>query len=125
MRRKQLAIFGLLMLALATMVFAADTKPADKPLNMTGSVKSIDAQARTIVLEQGGKTDTFKLASTATIDNQNTHKPITLDQLKVGERVQVHYTMSGADRMASKVEVLPVSQASTSSHPKPGTPKTK
>jgi len=107
------------------MVFAADTKPADKPLNMTGSVKSIDAQARTIVLEQGGKTDTFKLASTATIDNQNTHKPITLDQLKVGERVQVHYTMSGADRMASKVEVLPVSQASTSSHPKPGTPKTK
>jgi Cu/Ag efflux protein CusF len=130
MTKKQLALVALatVITAAAMGIFAADTKsrPAEtKSLEMTGSVKSIDAKARTVVVDTGGATDTFKLASTATIDQQSSHKALSLDQLKVGDRVQLHYSMSGTDRLASKVEVLPVSQASTSSHPKPGTPKTK
>ena len=58
MRRNQLAILGLAVLVTAATVFAAETKP----LEMTGSVKAIDAKARTVSIDTGSATDTFKIA---------------------------------------------------------------
>ena len=121
MRRNHLAILGLAVLVAGATAFAAETKP----LEMTGNVKAIDVKARTVSIDTGSATDTFKLASSVAIDQQSTHKALTLDQLKVGDRVQVHYTMSGQDRMASRLDVLPTSQAANTppSTPRPGTTK--
>jgi len=108
------ALVGSVLLAAAA-TFAAE--PA-KSHEATGTVKSIDAKARTVVLDTGSATETFLLSSYALIEQSSPHKTLSLNDLKVGERVRVDYTMNGNDRRASKVEVLETKVASASTKPK-------
>jgi len=81
-------------------------------------VKSIDAKNRTIVVDTGSATESFKLESSAAIEQSSPHKMLAFADLKTGERVQVYYTMSGSSRLASKLEVLPVKTAANIEKPK-------
>ena len=82
MRKIILPVAALAFAASATLAFAASKTD-------TGPIKTIDAVAGSITLDDG---NTFKLAKT-----------IKVASLKVGEKVVVTYTMQGSNMVASKV----------------------
>jgi hypothetical protein len=112
------AMFGVLALAVLFASVAAFAASPAKSQEISGTVKSIDTKNRTVVVDTGSATETFKLESWAAIEQSNPHKALTFADLKTGERVQVHYTMNGSSRLASKLEVLPQGVASNTGKPK-------
>lgn len=94
-------------LTLAVVSAMAAPAAAAKNQEATGTLKSIDSAARTIVVDTSSGTHTFKLEAKAAIMEEVGSKNLTLSALKTGERVRVAYTTSGKDMLASKLWVLP------------------
>jgi len=74
------------------------------PHTTRGWVSAVDVSAKTIKVK--GKNDevTFKLEDNGKVMEQS--KAATFADLKPGEHVLIHYTGSGADRVASLVDIL-------------------
>ena len=99
-------ILGLYAFAALT-VSAADATAAQ---TKDGIVKSIDAKAKTFVLQRDPRPLTFKFtdATTYTIDGKEAKMD---DSLKVDAKVVVTYTRDGEERTATKVEVTTKKEA--------------
>ncbi len=81
---------------------APAAKPAEHSMRAEGVISSVDATAKSLVVKEGSKTLTFNIGS-ATLTAKG--KPVTIAELKAGEKVEVHYTGSGASLTASSVVV--------------------
>ena len=104
MKSRHVAVLSLILLGLFTA--AALAAPADN--SKTGTIKSVDAKAKTFVnAVTGGRDLTFTVNDKTTITLDG--KESTFDAaIKVANKVTVSYTRSGEDRIATKVEVTAV-----------------
>jgi len=109
MRKRVTIVLALLALCAASVALAAYPP---KSHEATGTVKSIDAKTRAVVVDTGSASETFTLEASATIEQSSPHKALTLADLKPGQRVQLHYAMNGPTRTVSRLEVLPDRMAS-------------
>jgi len=108
------------ILTLASIVGAgAALAAAPKNHETIGTVASIDAAHRTLVIDNGTVREAMELEAGAAILTEATGKSLTLEQLKVGERVKAEFTLVGSDRMVSKLEVLPAHEHARLTEPKP------
>jgi hypothetical protein len=82
MRKIIFPVAAVAFVAASTLAFAASQSD-------TGAIRTIDAKAPSITLDDG---KTFKLA-----------KSFKVGSLKVGEKVVVTYSTKGSDMLASKV----------------------
>lgn len=86
--------------------FAAPTKSqaAATAQTVVGEISAVNAQSMTFSVKTKDQTENFTLAKQASLISQG--KTIHLADLKVGERVEVSYTLDGAARRASSVHVV-------------------
>lgn len=98
------ASLSIALLLACTVAFAADTPTAPAAQTKTGTVKSVDAAAKTFVMQRDPRPLTFTVTDKTVITLDGAAS--TFDAaLKEGLKVEVTYTTSGQDRTASKVAV--------------------
>ncbi len=92
---------GILALA-ATTAFAA---PAKKESWATGQIGSVNTAARSVVVKQGKHEMTFNLVPDATLTQGATTIQLAELAADTGKTVKVRYTLSGATKLADRVQV--------------------
>ena len=103
-------IASLAMAALAFTVPAraegTNTPPAkpEKPKShqFTGVIESVDAKAGTLALKQRDDVKTFKTTAKTKVSTEE-KKEAELADLKVGDKVVVHYIKDGDDMIAQRI----------------------
>lgn len=107
MRASWIGLAAVMMVCLATVAWAADAKPAGmKPGEpKTGTVKSVDAAAKTFVMVREPRPLTFTVddKTTFTLDGK---EATFLAAVKPGFKVTVAYNRSGETRLATKVDAI-------------------
>ncbi|HRC85010.1 MAG TPA: hypothetical protein PK413_05320 [Thermoanaerobaculia bacterium] len=103
------AALALVAFTLPSLAATGSAKPAAAPSahaakTAVGELATIDAAAKSLSVKVKGKTDSFTLAPNATITMNG--KPAQISDLKVGEKVEVTYTVQGTSMVASNVTVL-------------------
>ena|SRR5437870_799338 len=95
-------------LAVALPARAADEKKAEKPetpkkRQYTGEVTKVDAAGKSITVKKGeGDEKTFGVADKAKVATKD-KEAAELSDLKVGDKVTVHYTEEGGKDVAHKI----------------------
>ena len=92
-------------LAVALPARAADEKKAEKPKKQqyTGEVTKVDAAGKSITVKKGeGDEKTFSVADKAKVATKD-KEAAELSDLKVGDKVTVHYTEEGGKDVAHKI----------------------
>ena len=91
------------MLGIAAASFGAPAKVTEAWA--TGSLEKFDATAQSVVVKQGTHEMTFALGTEARL--MEGKKTLQTSDLTgdIGRRVKVRYTMSGATRLADRIEV--------------------
>ena len=91
------------MLGIAAASFAAPAKPVEAWA--AGSLEKYDATAKSVVVKQGTHEMTFALGTDAQfMEGKKTLQSSDLNG-DIGRHVKVRYTMSGATRLADRIEV--------------------
>ena len=83
----------------------------------SGTVKFVDPRAMMLTLDTYAGLESFKVGESPSITGSSGRK-LRLADLKAGEHVRVHYTVSGKERRVSTIELLseqPVTAAATGS----------
>jgi hypothetical protein len=96
----------ILTLSLCSLAFAAE----DVATAVTGTVKKVDAGAKTVVVKAAdGSEHTFHVAKSTAVHGADATAAGTKDAmhgLKEGSEVAVHYTVKGTEKTASEVDHL-------------------
>jgi hypothetical protein len=104
MSRIIIALALALVVSFTVGTYAADKKKDAGANNKEGTIKSVDAKAKTFVLDLPNRPLTFTVNDKTTITLDD--KASTFDAaIKPDLRATVAYTRSGEDRIATKVEV--------------------
>ncbi len=69
----------------------------------TGSIRAIDPKDQSLVLEKRGLNSHFRLGTDCQYFGNN-NQPGTLNDLKIGQRVTVHYVRANQGRIAERIE---------------------
>ncbi len=108
-----LSAFALLGLAVTAATADESSSPAavsdegskaEAAKKVVGELTAVDADAKTLSVKSGEKVQNFVLDQAATLTDDG--KPIQLTDLKVGEKVEVSFKVSGFTMTATRVEVL-------------------
>lgn len=75
-----------------------------KSESAVGSITSLDANTNTLVLKEKSKSETFSVPATANITSHG--KEIKLGDLKVGEKLEVAFTLQGNVKTATHITLL-------------------
>ena len=80
-------------------------KKAEKPQQhqATGKITAVDAKAGTITIDHKKESKTFAVASDVKFGSEGDTVKMTIADLKVGDKVTIHYTEDGGKMMAHKV----------------------
>ncbi len=83
----------------------AEEKKAEKPKphESTGVIESVDAKAGTVTIKHKKESVTFTAAADIKFGHKGEKVAMTIADLKVGDRVTVHYTEEGDKKIAHKV----------------------
>ena len=98
-------ISSLVSLAIAFILGTALVVSAADSQNKAGTIKSVDAAAKTFTLDFGANTQTFTCNDQTAVrlaDKESTFE----EAIKVGVKASVTYTKAGDARVASKVAVV-------------------
>lgn len=99
-----LAAFTLPSFAATAPAKAASAPAAQAAKATAGELSAVDATAKTFSVKTKSSTESFTLGASATITMHG--KPGQFSDLKVGEKVEVRFTMEGSNRVATSVTVL-------------------
>jgi Cu/Ag efflux protein CusF len=80
-------------------------KKADKPKphQATGQITAVDVKAGTVTIEHKKENKTFTLAPDVKYGSGGENVNLNLSNLKVGDKVTIHYTEDGGKMMAHKI----------------------
>jgi Cu/Ag efflux protein CusF len=80
-------------------------KKADKPKShqATGKITAVDVKAGTVTIEHKKESKTFTLAPDVKFGSEGENVNLNISNLKVGDKVTIHYTEDGGKMMAHKI----------------------
>jgi Cu/Ag efflux protein CusF len=89
----------------AVLGLTSAARGADKPKNQEakGTIESVDTTAGTITIKHKHESKTYFVATDVQFSHGEKQLAMTIADLKVGDRVVVHYTDEGGKLMAHKV----------------------
>jgi len=102
------AMAGVLAISAAFSGFGQDPAPSGKIFIYSGTLRSIDRQARTIIVEASAVSQKFIVPTDAEIIVKSTNPRGELSDLMVGDRIQVKYTEDDGAPVAHQISILGV-----------------
>jgi Cu/Ag efflux protein CusF len=87
------------------------TKKSDKPkkTQATGEITAVDAKANTVTIKHKTASMTFTLAPDVKFGSGGENVNLNLSNLKVGDKVTIHYSEDGGKMIAHKIGQVDVS----------------
>jgi len=124
--KNRLLLTALVLVFALGSVYASADGAAQTMSTFEGKVKSVDAKTMTVVVQNGEDSKSFIVGHDVTMMRQGAPRDkVAFADLKAGERILVHYTMTGTTMTASKMELLPAQTAAvTQPATKPSATKT-
>jgi L-asparaginase II len=92
--------------AIGTAAYAAPAKAASAKLaHLSGTVEKYDTGSKELTVKHDGKSTTFEVSDKAEVMKGKAKADVSALAASSGQAVKVQYMMSGASRIADKVEV--------------------
>ncbi len=107
-----------------TTVYAQGDKKADKPKQhqTTGEISAVDAKANTVTIKHKAASMTFTLAPDVKFGSGGENVNLNISNLKVGDKVTIHYTEDGGKMIAHKIGHVDLSEKKVKQDEKKATP---
>jgi Cu/Ag efflux protein CusF len=104
---------GVVALVVAVLAIGQTARAASaekgKQQEITGEISSVDAAANTVTIKHKSASMTFAVAKDAKFASGGQHVNLNVSNLKVGDRVTVHYTDEGGKKIAHRIGHVDIS----------------